>query len=179
MATIRANYIDGEPVEFVMDEMDTDDPGRSRTIPLVVGWDPATGTMITARELGQRRRILPEECDHAGASWSPNLVVLCPHCRAHMDIPPRFLARRPASDLTTMHELWRAAGWPEWVSDNGRSGWNAPAEYWQIMDHPLFAGMGGIAVRHDRVFQFTALVREFEDGMDGMDGMDEHRRAQI
>jgi hypothetical protein len=64
-----------------------------------------------------------------------------------------------------MHELWCAAGWPEWISSNGAGHWNAATEYWRIIAHPLFTVTGGIAVRNDRAELFVAAVAEFTDEM--------------
>ena len=135
--TVTAVDGDGQPAEFVVGD---------RTIPVVVGWGP-DGSLITLRDLGLRQLRDSVACDHKGVTWSSELAMQCPHCGAEMFLPPRLLAYLPASSITAMHALWAAAGWPAWRWDN--TGWRTN-ERWAIMEQPLFAHCGGIAVRHDR-----------------------------
>jgi hypothetical protein len=147
--TITANILTAEPVEFIV----SDDPAL--TIPVVVGWNP-DGSMITARDLAARPRLEPEQCNHAGATWSANLELRCPRCRQPLFLPPPLLAYLPASTITAMDILWSAAGWPEW----GTEDWWFLPEHWTLTAHPLFAHCGGIPVRHDHLQQFQDALAE-------------------
>jgi hypothetical protein len=148
--TITAKVIAHEPVEFLVDD---------RTIPLVVGFNP-DGSFQTAVELVQRALIAPSTCDHAGATWSPSLVMRCPKCGSSMFLPPKLLAHLPAATISAMDLLWSAAGWAEWGTD----AWRIPPEHWTIVEHPLFAHCCGLAVRNNRREQYyDALVSLAED----------------
>lgn len=144
--TIKANVINHEPVEFVIDGI---------TIPVVVGFN-RDGTFQTERELANKRqRVDPADCNHACASWSTNISTYCPDCGAAMFLPPRLLAYLPGDVLAEMDELWSAAGWPEWHGES----WHVN-DYWRIVEHPLFDHCGGLPVRIDREFHYAEALRE-------------------
>lgn len=94
--------------------------------------------------------IEPENCDHAGARWSSNLDMRCPRCGSRLFLPPRFLANRAEDLVEEMHAAWVKAGWPEF--HGGQWSMN---EHWQTVAHPLFAHVGGLAVRSDRLDFFV------------------------
>jgi hypothetical protein len=153
MNPITATVIDHEPVEFLFDGV---------TIPVVVGWND-DGSYQTARGLAQRKLIDPSACDHAGATWSSNLVMRCPKCGSSMFLPPKLLKYLPAATISAMDLLWSAAGWAEWHD----SGWYILPEHWTIEEHPLFAHCGGLALRNDRRAQyFDAMENLAEAGDD-------------
>jgi hypothetical protein len=149
--TITPEVLSGEIDAFVIDD---------RSIPLVVGWN-YDGTRITASELEHRDRSQPENCSHAGATWSQSLALVCPLCRQPMFLPPRLLAYLPASKITAMHELWRSAGWPEWYGQE--KGWGEILDTWEtLVQHPLFDHCGGIPVRLSRQQLFQNTLAEFD-----------------
>ncbi|MBN1954826.1 MAG: hypothetical protein JW900_07225 [Anaerolineae bacterium] len=101
----------------------------------------------------------PAKCDHAGAVYSCQLDMGCPRCGARMFLPPRFLANLEADVIEAMHNCWGDAGWP-WYS-GGR--WTTVGGIqpdgtatWTVLPHPLFAMVGGIPVRHDKVLDWTS-----------------------
>jgi len=94
----------------------------------------------------------PQHCDHAGAAWSSNLDLRCPHCGSRLFLPLRYLARRPEDEIETMHALWVRAGWPEYRN----SAWHISPAMWTVIPHPLFTDLGGLAVRNDRLDSFAA-----------------------
>lgn len=124
---------DGQPVEFIFDD---------RPIPILTGLT-ADGDLVTART--ERPRRPANECDHAGATWSSELELHCPWCGVVLFVPPRYLAYRPDWEITAMHELWCAAGWPTWRG----AGWQID-DHWTVVAQPLFARLGGLPVREDR-----------------------------
>lgn len=93
----------------------------------------------------------PEACDHAGESWSSELGVRCTQCGERLFAAPAVLARRSHNEIEEMYCLWKAAGWPF------LNGW--PRRYgsdrWVIVEHPLFAHVGGLPVRCDKLSAFT------------------------
>ncbi len=149
MSTIVPVTFQGEPVEYVID---------GELVPVVAGFDQ-TGKLHMMRDAHDRRlaRIPASECDHAGATWSSSLALICLRCGAPLFLPPRLLAHLPADVLNRMHEIWIAAGWPEWTSDAEctRNHWWTN-ECWHIVEHPLFAALGGIPVRRDRRSHYNA-----------------------
>lgn len=94
--------------------------------------------------------LQPEECDHVGQSSSGSLALYCARCGVRLFVPRHFLANLPAATIERMHELWRAAGYPEWLG----GGWAITPSYWQIVDHPLFAALGGLPVLHTAMDRF-------------------------
>ena len=101
----------------------------------------------------------PENCDHAGACWSSNLDMRCPRCGARLFLPPRHLAERSEEVLETMHALWERAGWPEFHGGK----WSTN-KHWQVVPHPLFTHVGGLAVRADRLENFAGCAAGGEVG---------------
>jgi hypothetical protein len=146
-ATATLVIIDDEPAEIKF---------HDQIVPFIVGYD-ATGA-ITARDLAQRQRIDPANCDHAGASWSASFARSCPRCGSAIFLPPRLLAYLTEGTIGAMHELWCAAGWPEWCG----TGWNVLSNAWAIQPHPLFAHCGGLPVRNDHQDQYLATCQEYD-----------------
>lgn len=101
--------------------------------------------------------LVPEQCDHDGATWSPDLDLRCPRCGSRLFLPPRHLALRSEAVIETMHHLWCQAGWPPY-SPNNR--WSIVSDYWTIVDHPLFAHVGGLPVRTDRLDLFMIRLAD-------------------
>jgi len=132
------------------DSMDTitfTHQGQTFNVPVVVAFGP-NGKPVDL--LGD---VEPENCDHAGACWSSNLDMRCPRCGSRLFLPPRFLARRSEEAIETMHALWVRAGWPEFIGGQAAR-WNMRPEYWTVIPHPLFAHVGGLAVRNERLDSF-------------------------
>lgn len=96
--------------------------------------------------------LAPELCDHAGGTWSTDLVMLCPRCGVQLFAPPSILANRTRTQITEMLALWRAAGWPDLSVHNRR-----PDQHWTIVSHPLFKHTGGLPVRDDKLATFRQL----------------------
>jgi|GEM_PF-1190393 len=145
---VYTNFIDNVPVEVIVDE---------QPVPILVNW-ATDGTPISARDLVQRQRIDPAQCDHAGCCYSSSLALNCPKCGIPLFIPPRLLGYLPASVVTAMHELWIAAGWPAWQGHH----WSILAERWTMIEHPLFVHCCGIPVRNDRRDLFERTLEEFD-----------------
>lgn len=104
--------------------------------------------------------IEPQNCDHAGACWSSCLDMRCTRCGSRLFIPPRHLARRPEEIIEDMHRLWCAAGWPEFVG--GKDGhWSIVPGKWTVIQHPLFAHVGGLPVRHDKLAGYTLAADSY------------------
>jgi hypothetical protein len=143
---IIPTVVDDEIVAFVVDDL---------SIPLVIGRS-ADGAELTAHDIARREQIQPEDCNHAGATYSSNLAFVCLRCRQPMFLPPRLLAYLPASTITAMQELWRAAGWPQWENQH----WSIVPQHWTMTEHLLFDHCGGIPVRHDRQQQFQDALAE-------------------
>jgi DNA-directed RNA polymerase subunit RPC12/RpoP len=92
----------------------------------------------------------PEQCDHAGESWSSELGVRCTQCGVRLFAAPRVLAFKPHAVVEKMYRVWQAAGWP--VLD----GWlhSYIGDRWILIEHPLFAHIPGILVRKDKLGAF-------------------------
>jgi len=104
--------------------------------------------------------VEPENCDHKGATWSSCFDLRCPRCGSRLFVPPRFLAHRPEDEVKAMHSTWVKAGWPEWSQNR----WSIIPAKWTIVNHPLFAALGGLAVRNDRLDSFAGdLVETITD----------------
>lgn len=101
--------------------------------------------------VGRTGNLDPEQCDHAGECWSSDLVMRCPRCGARLFAPPRHLARRPRAVLEEMYRLWAAAGWPDLVTRP------YSCDRWVVVDHPLFAHIGGLPVRRDKLATFPGM----------------------
>jgi DNA-directed RNA polymerase subunit RPC12/RpoP len=101
--------------------------------------------------------VEPADCDHAGACWSSNLDMRCPRCGSRLFLPPRHLARRPEEIIDDMHRLWCAAGWPEFVGGH----WSIVPGGWTVIQHPLFAHVGGLPVRHDKLAGYTLAADSY------------------
>lgn len=127
-----------------------DATGREFKIPVMVSMFEGQFTNSLARET-----VPPEQCDHTGYSYSANIALRCGKCGSPLFVPGRFLARRPAAEIARMHQLWRAAGWPEW--HNGAWLLN---EHWTLVQHPLFTALGGLPVREDRLALYTLEADE-------------------
>ena len=100
-----------------------------------------------------RGDLEPEQCDHAGASYSASLALRCPRCGIPMFLPPRKLAHLPGDIVDVMHDLWAAAGWPEWWRD----GWHYKPEYWTMTEHVLFPD--GLPVCNGRLSLWQLAIR--------------------
>ena len=94
----------------------------------------------------------PWSCDHTGQRWSDCLDLRCVRCGARLFMPGRFLALRSAEVIEIMHSSWVRAGWP---SMSGGS-WCIRSDMWTVLQHPLFAHVGGLPVRNDRLADFAA-----------------------
>jgi len=98
--------------------------------------------------------IEPQDCDHAGACWSSDLDMRCPRCGSRLFLPPRCLARRDTETVEAMYAAWVRAGWPHFMNSEARwSGIHGP--HWTLINHPLFAQVGGLAVRNDHLNDFS------------------------
>jgi hypothetical protein len=93
-------------------------------------------------------------CDHKGQMWSDCLDLRCVRCGARLFMPGRFLALRSAEVIETMHAAWVRAGWP------GMTGgaWCIRSDMWTILQDPLFAHVGGLPVRNDRLADFATVA---------------------
>lgn len=128
-----------------------------RAVPIIAGMDH--GQPMTAEVLQARQLRPPETCGHARATWSHDVVCLCPECGQDMFLPPSLLALLPADELTAMRELWSAAGWPRW--NHYRLAWEYDPQFWIIRQHPLYDRFGGIPVRHGREEIFDEVTLKF------------------
>jgi len=133
-----------QPIPIVISARDLPDGADVIDIPLVVAFDANGPCSLTGD-------TIPENCDHAGYSWSDCLDIRCGRCGARLFIPARHLANRSEQELEDMHALWVRAGWPRWNSDH----WYAHPARWTIIAHPLFDHLGGLAVRNDRLDSFS------------------------
>lgn len=102
-----------------------------------------------------RRDTAPEDCDHAGQTWSQDLAMRCTRCGIHLFLPPRVLAHVPGPTANHMYQLWRAAGWPEFWD----GAWVGTVPRVAI---PAFDHIGGIPVTPERRAGFDALAATFE-----------------
>lgn len=133
--------------------------GKTFEIPVVFAFDQQGQPVDLVGD------IEPEACSHTGATWSSNLDMRCPHCGSRLFLPTRFLACKPEAEIEEMHSLWVRAGWPEFIG--GREAhWSILPEYWTVIEHPLFAAVGGLAVRKDRLDSFS--VRSPEPAAKGL-----------
>lgn len=121
--------------------------GQRIEVPIIVAFGP------NGKPCDLTGDIEPENCDHKGASWSPNLDIRCPRCGSRLFLPPRFLAKRTEDEIEAMHAAWARAGWPEFYGD----AWSIN-RYWQIIEHPLFAHVGGLAVLNERLDDFVEVA---------------------
>jgi hypothetical protein len=124
----------------------TDDLGTQRAIPVVAALGPDGKPMELVGDLA------PEDCDHAGATWSDCIALRCPRCGSRLFLPPRLLARRPEHEIEAMYALWVRAGCPEFW--NGQ--WSFAPAHQTMLPLPLFAALGGLPVRNDRLDSFAA-----------------------
>jgi hypothetical protein len=108
--------------------------------------------------------VRPDDCDHAGQMWSSDLDVCCRHCGAPLFLPPSVLAHMPIETINSMCALWCAAGYPPFLA--GR--WLIEADYWTILEHPLFAHLGGLPWSNDRLDDAPASG-DIDDQINGMD----------
>jgi hypothetical protein len=130
-----------------MDGMKFEHDGRMIETPLVVAFGP---NGKPAELIGDMEA---ENCDHAGAAWSSSMALYCRRCGARMFLPARILAGLPDYEIEVMYREWQRAGWPEWAPE----GWHVCPDAWTVIAHPLFAGVGGLAVRNDRLDNFPAV----------------------
>ena len=112
-------------------------------IPTVVNFQRAVAPVPTPRT--------PEDCDHAGQSWSGELGVKCACCNVRLFAAPAVLANLPAAVIDLMHQMWQDAGRP-WLA---KSWYGRRVAYgnWTIVDHPLFGD--GLPVNNDRLAAFA------------------------
>ena len=102
--------------------------------------------------------VTPEDCNHAGATWSSCLDMRCPHCGSRLFLPVRLLAYLPETTIERMHAAWGAAGWPEFRGGDN-PGWRGSPDKWKILDDlPDFDHVGGLAVRCDKLATFQAVT---------------------
>lgn len=121
---------------------------QGREIPIVCAFD-RQGKPVPLR--GDRQ---PEACDHAGATWSSDLDMRCPHCGTRLFLPPRMLARLPEQMAEQMAQLWRAAGFPPWHDGE----WGIVPGHWFRVEHPLFTVTGGLPVLNTRAIGFAEAI---------------------
>lgn len=122
--------------------------GQTFEIPVAVAFG-AGGRPV---ELGGD--LEPWQCDHKGQTWSDCLDLRCVRCGARLFMPGRFLALRSAAELAEMHGAWVRAGWP---AMSGGS-WCIRSDRWTVLQHPLFAHVGGLPVRNDRLADFVEVA---------------------
>jgi hypothetical protein len=101
--------------------------------------------------------VEPENCDHAGQTWSDCLEMRCTRCGARLFLPGRFLARRPEEVLERMYAAWCAAGWPSFIGGQGAH-WTDHGAGWQMLPLPDFQHVGGLPVRADKLEAFAAVT---------------------
>lgn len=135
-----------------MDTITFEHQGQTFNVPVVKAFGPDGKSVELVGDLE------PANCDHAGACWSSNLDMRCPRCGSRLFLPPRHLARREEEELETMYAAWVRAGWPEFSGGK----WFILPEYWTIIPHPLFAHVGGLAVRTDRLEDFAEYAAGVE-----------------
>lgn len=136
-----------------MDTITFEHQGQTFEIPIVVAFGPDGKP---AELIGD---IEPQNCDHAGATWSDCLDMRCPRCGSRLFLPPCLLAYLAEDTIETMHALWTAAGWPAFIGGQDPH-WSIIADKWTLLEHPLFAHMAGLPVRHDRREVFADVLHQ-------------------
>jgi hypothetical protein len=122
--------------------------GQTLDIPLVVAFDRRGKPVDLVGD------VEPENCNHAGATWSSNLDMRCPRCGSRLFLPPRLLAYLPEAVIERMNAAWEAAGWPAF-SGGENPGWRITPDKWTLLDDlPDFDHVGGLPVRCDRLATF-------------------------
>jgi hypothetical protein len=139
--TYQEIRLNDEPISIVLD---------GQIIPLISGFTPA-GQPIRAVDIQLYGTTDPATCDHANGCYSDNIATKCPACRIPIFLPPHLLAHLPRATVETMHQLWRAAGWPAWEDDD----WAVNRDQHILITEPLFARTGGIPVRRDRIQMYV------------------------
>jgi hypothetical protein len=119
-------------------------PGGTARLPVAVALNGNGPRFLVGPEL-----IRPEECDHAGYSWSEVFRLRCGRCGAPMVLPARVIARRTPDHIEEMARAWERAGKPAFR--HRRTGdailvmWADEAlENGVMLEHPLFAHLGGL-----------------------------------
>lgn len=116
---------------------------------IVINFD-RDGTPVTSTG-----NLAPELCNHDGQTWSSDLGMRCTACGVRLFASPGVLAYRSRATVDAMYQVWQAAGWPHlsvprfgriWIADN-----------WTLLQHPLFAHIGGIPVRADKLAAFQEV----------------------
>lgn len=119
-------------------------------IPIVVSFR-RDGIPVT--EVGD---LEPATCNHAGETWSSDLSMRCTQCGVRLFASPEVLAYRSAAVVEQMYKMWQAAGWPHlYVPLFGRVMWIT--DNWELIQHPLFAHIGGLSVRRDKLDAFRQM----------------------
>lgn len=103
--------------------------------------------------------VTPEQCDHAGQTWSTDLGMRCTKCGVRLFAHLAILAYRSKDVVDEMHRLWQAAGYPH-LSVMRIPGQAWVADGWTLVQHPLFAHIGGLPVRNDQLAEFRKIVVE-------------------
>lgn len=111
-------------------------------IPTVINFQKAGAPAPTPRT--------PEDCDHAGQSWSSELGVRCACCGVRLFASPAVLANLSAATVSVMYLMWKDAGWP-WLTRSWH-GRRVACGDWTIVDHSLFPD--GLPVRNDHLVAF-------------------------
>lgn len=94
----------------------------------------------------------PELCAHAGESWSTTMGVRCSQCGCRLFAAPSVLAFQRSDVVESMYRVWQDAGWPV------LNGWPyCASDNWVVINHPLFAHIGGIPVRRDKLPTFAPV----------------------
>jgi hypothetical protein len=87
--------------------------------------------------------------------------MCCSRRGSRLFLPSRLLAYLDEDAIETMHALWAAVGWPAFIGGQAPR-WNIVPERWTLTEHPLFAHVGGLAVRHDRREDFADALRQLD-----------------
>ena len=131
-----------------MDTITFEHQGQTFEVPLVVAFGPNGKPVDLA---GDRA---PEDCDHHDAIWSSCFDMRCPRCGSRLFLPSRFLAHLAEDDNERMYDLWCAAGWPSATGGKWHVG-----DDWTLIEHALFAALGGLPVRNDRAEYFASVAQ--------------------
>ena len=126
--------------------------GQTVDIPLVVAFDRNGKPADLVGDLE------PENCNHAGATWSSNLDMRCPRCGSRLFLPPKLLSYLAEDVIERMHAAWCAAGWPEFRCGS-TPGWSIIPDKWTVIDDlPDFDHVGGLPVRCDKLATFADVL---------------------
>lgn len=130
--------------------MNGDSQDTTVRVPVAIGFTERGPVFVVGAPASGGERVQPEACDHAGYSWSQDLVMRCGRCGAPMVLPSRMIAHKTVDEIREMERAWGLAGEPDWMLEREGAGfrlvWAVPNE-WVRVAHPLFAEFGGLPVR--------------------------------